>query len=826
MTPRPIDRAWLLVVVLGAASVLVVATVVAHRAANRATLAARRSVDQRIALRAVLEAVLDAETGQRGFLLTEDPAYLEPYKAALAEIGARLDHAATLLADTAPAVVPGLRPPIAAKLDVLQETVESAQRGEREDALRTVRSGVGRRLMDDVRRKLAAADAVLQAAVEQEREDANTQDRNTTWIAVAAGLTLLVGAILGWSLRQKFIARAAFAVERDAILAELPVGVALVDSATGETLFVNRELLRLRPANAPLVPDAAGVPWPIKHRDGTPFERGDLPIVRAMAGEHVATEAIIAHEDRVIPVLASAVPLRLPRPSVLLTISDITMRERAEAQRQQTLAHLDALFENIPIGIAFLDRDLRYVRVNQVLAELGAKDPDQYAGKTVPEVFGAVGEHYLPVFEKARSGEATLNIQSEHVLPVSPEPRWYLSGFFPVRVPDGDIIGVGAVSTDITELKRTQAILEATFEQAAVGIAHVTVDGRWERVNRRLCEIVGYTEAELQRKTFQDITEPDDLAADLARAQAVLAGELSTYTLEKRYIKRDGSRVWVRLAVSLVRHADGSPQYFITIIEDIDARKRAEAELAALNRELEMRVAQRTQRLAELNEELEAFSYSVSHDLRAPLRAVSSYCQILQEEHASSLDEQGKDAAARARAAALRMGRLIDDMLALSRITRAEIQRAPVDLSAIAGHILDELREHTPRPNVTTFIEPGLTVVGDERLLTSALRNLLGNAWKFTAHCAAPCIEVRCEQRDGEQVFLVTDNGAGFDMKYVGRLFSPFQRLHTQSSYEGTGIGLATVKRVIAKHGGRVWVDRAAVQQGTTIAFTLGGVAA
>ena len=279
----------------------------------------------------------------------------------------------------------------------------------------------------------------------------------------------------------------------------------------------------------------------------------------------------------------------------------------------------------------------------------------------------------------------------------------------------------------------------------------------------------------------------------------------------------------MRLAVSLVRHADGSPQHFIAVIEDIDARKRAEAELAALNRELEARVAQRTQRLAELNEELEAFSYSVSHDLRAPLRAVGSYCQILQEEHAQSLDDQGRDAVARARAAALRMGRLIDDMLALSRVTRAEVRRDLVDLSAVAAHVLDELREHSPRPGVEIAIEPGLQVVGDERLLETALRNLLGNAWKFTAHVAAPRIALRSERQGERRVFFVEDNGAGFDARYAGRLFAPFQRLHPQSQFEGTGIGLATVKRVITKHGGRVWVERAAPQQGVTIAFTLGG---
>jgi PAS domain S-box-containing protein len=680
-------------------AVFIIATIAAFVAAHRATRAAQRTTDQRLALRAVLESVLDAETGQRGYLLTRDPAYLAPYQAARAVLDARLDHAAALLAATAPAIVPALRPPIEAKLGELEATIAAARRGSVEAALQTMRTDTGRQLMEDVRAQIAAADAALQIAAAREGEAASARDRVATWVAAAAALALLVGAAL-------------------------------------------------------------------------------------------------------------------------------TLRARAEAQREQALAQLDAMFANIPIGVALLDRELRYVRVNSGFAELGARPAEAYVGQTVPDVFGAVGEHFLPVLERALAGEASLDILSEHVLPISAEPQWYLSGFFPIRVRGEVVIGVGAVSTNITELKRAEAALEATFEQAAVGIAHVTADGGWLRVNRRLCEIVGYTEAELRRGRFQDITEPEDLESDLAQAKAVLAGELSTYTMEKRYIKRDGARVWVRLAVSLVRHADGSPQHFIAVVEDIDARRRAEAELEALNRELEERVAQRTRRLAELNEELEAFSYSVSHDLRAPLRAVSSYCQILQEEHAAGLDEQGRDAVARARAAALRMGRLIDDMLALSRVTRAEVRRDLVDLSTVAALVVDELREHSPRPGVEVAIEPALQVTGDERLLETALRNLFGNAWKFTAHAAAPRIALRSERRDGRQVFLVEDNGAGFDAKYAGRLFAPFQRLHSQSQYEGTGIGLATVKRVITKHGGRVWVERAALQQGVTIAFTLGGGAA
>jgi light-regulated signal transduction histidine kinase (bacteriophytochrome) len=245
-------------------------------------------------------------------------------------------------------------------------------------------------------------------------------------------------------------------------------------------------------------------------------------------------------------------------------------------------------------------------------------------------------------------------------------------------------------------------------------------------------------------------------------------------------------------------------------------------ELTTFNRELEHRVEERTQRLAELNQELEAFSYSVSHDLRAPLRAIAGYCQILEEEHGPALPEAGHDAIQRARAATLRMGQLIDDMLELSRITRAEIRHERVNLSGIAEAIAGELAEHAGERRVEVSIQPGLEVVGDERLLRAALRNLLANAWKFTSRRDPAHIEFGVEDRDGQRVFFVRDDGVGFDMKYAHRLFAPFQRLHAQAAFEGTGIGLATVRRVIIKHGGHVWVDRAAPSGGVMVCFTLG----
>jgi light-regulated signal transduction histidine kinase (bacteriophytochrome) len=250
--------------------------------------------------------------------------------------------------------------------------------------------------------------------------------------------------------------------------------------------------------------------------------------------------------------------------------------------------------------------------------------------------------------------------------------------------------------------------------------------------------------------------------------------------------------------------------------------------------ELEERVAERTREIAAHNEtlkrqaaelvaantELDAFAYSVSHDLRAPLRSIDGFSQILLEDHAERLDEAGRDSLNRVRAASQRMGMLIDDLLKLAKVTRSEMRTEAVDVSAMARDIAAELQRAAPERQVEFTISPGLEARGDARLLRVALENLLRNSWKYTAKQARPRIEVGCVEGNGERAFMVRDNGAGFDMQYADKLFGVFQRLHSADEFEGTGVGLATVRRVISRHGGRIWAE-GAVDQGATFYFTL-----
>ena len=230
---------------------------------------------------------------------------------------------------------------------------------------------------------------------------------------------------------------------------------------------------------------------------------------------------------------------------------------------------------------------------------------------------------------------------------------------------------------------------------------------------------------------------------------------------------------------------------------------------------------ERTTELQAANQELEAFSYSVSHDLRAPLRSIDGFSQAVLEDYADKLDDQGKDYLNRVRTATQRMGHLIDDMLTLSRVTRAEMLRGTVDLSALAADVLAELQKSEPERKVDWHIESGLVAQGDAQLLRVALVNLLGNAWKFTGKTASAKIEFGAMRNaDGMTEFFVRDNGAGYDMSYADKLFGAFQRLHLASDFPGTGIGLATVQRIVHRHGGRVWAE-GAEGKGATFYFTL-----
>lgn len=293
--------------------------------------------------------------------------------------------------------------------------------------------------------------------------------------------------------------------------------------------------------------------------------------------------------------------------------------------------------------------------------------------------------------------------------------------------------------------------------------------------------------------------------------------------LELHGLHADGREIPVEISLSPLETEQG--WLVSSAIRDVSERKAAERardEAAARVRELADALAQRASELEQLNQELEAFSYSVSHDLRAPLRALDGFSQALLTDYLNApLDARGQDYLQRIRRASLKMARLIDALLELSRLSRMQMTREKVDLTAIARGAAADLRASGPERQVDVLVAEGLSIEGDSRLIEIMMRNLLGNAWKFTNLKPTARIEVGASCIDGRTVFFVADDGAGFDSAYANQLFVPFQRLHSDAEFEGTGIGLALVKRIVTRHGGRIWAE-AAVGQGARFSFTFG----
>ena len=381
---------------------------------------------------------------------------------------------------------------------------------------------------------------------------------------------------------------------------------------------------------------------------------------------------------------------------------------------------------------------------------------------------------------------------------------------------------------DITERKMVSDALAESDRRfsdmmANIDLVSIVIDpeSRIIYCNDYFLALTGWHREELLGEQFVDLMIPADLRDEVRDVHsAMVVDSPAARHNENEILTRSGERRLIRWSNTVLRSASGEMLGTASIGEDITERKRAEDEVLRLNADLERRVIKRTAALEAANNELEAFDYSISHDLKAPIRHIDGFSTMLIEEYGDRLDERGRSCLQRIQGAAHRMEQLVDDLLSLSLVSRGEMNRKDVDLSALAQQVCAGLRQVEPGRDVDCVVASGLTAHADAGLMRIVLENLIGNAQKFSAERNGAKIEFGSVTAESGPVYFVRDNGVGFDAAYADKLFAPFQRLHAQNEFTGTGIGLATVRRIIARHGGKVWAE-GVVNQGATIHFTL-----
>jgi PAS domain S-box-containing protein len=479
-----------------------------------------------------------------------------------------------------------------------------------------------------------------------------------------------------------------------------------------------------------------------------------------------------------------------------------------------------ALVEGNTDVIVSFDRGLRLRYLNPAAEAATGRPREQLVGRPLAEAgleaanLARMTGCIQAVFDRGQ-------VESTEVEYETPRGRrTFLCTFFPQRGRRGQPVRVLGVGRDITELKQKERALaesgqrlQTVFDKAPVGMAQVGLDGRAWRVNRALCQMLGYAAHELSGMSFRELTHPQDLAEDVGQLQRLLAGEIEEYTLEKRYLRKDGETIWGLLSVSLVRGPEGEPLHYIGVVEDITQSKRATQALHQANLSLTATAAA----LQEANEEMSQFTYAVSHDLKAPLRAVSNFASFLQEDLAGELEPEQEELLEGLGEAVGQCQTLIDDLLALSRVSRLEVEPEEVELASLVREVWERLE-----PGDAELVLAGepLRLSLQRPLLQQILQNLLSNAVKFN-RSSPPRVEVGWPH-DGRGAFeiYVRDNGIGIEPRHQERVFGLFQRLHGEAEYSGTGLGLAIVRRAAARLGGSVSL-RSRPGQGSTFRLAL-----
>jgi PAS domain S-box-containing protein len=512
-------------------------------------------------------------------------------------------------------------------------------------------------------------------------------------------------------------------------------------------------------------------------------------------------------------------------------------RERAETQLQASEARFRSLLECAGEGIYGLDANGHATFVNPSAVGMLSYPAGELIGQKMHDLVHhsrADGSPYppaqCPVQASLRDGE-TRHVDDEVLWRkdrVSFPVEYIVTSLRNSRTgrPDGVVVTFGDRTERKLAVERLRASLaenanlRAALDEHAI-VAITDAQGRITYVNDKFCTISKYSRQELLGRDHRIVNSghhPKEFMGDLWTT--IARGQVWQGDMKNR--AKDGSFYWV--ATTIVPFLDdmGRPHQYVTIHADVTERRRAEEEVQRLNADLEKRVAQRTAELEVANNELEAFSYSISHDLRAPLRAVNGFATIVLDEFGASLPEDGRQYLEKICNGGKRMSQLIDDLLAFSRLSRQPLTLRDIDTLELVGEVIDELRAQHDGRQIEIRVGDLPPCQGDPALLKQVWVNLVSNAIKYTRGREPAIIEIGCARDDGRSVYFVRDNGTGFDMQHAGKLFGVFQRLHPADQFEGTGVGLAIVQRVVLRHGGSVWTD-AEAGRGATFHFVLQG---
>jgi PAS domain S-box-containing protein len=502
---------------------------------------------------------------------------------------------------------------------------------------------------------------------------------------------------------------------------------------------------------------------------------------------------------------------------------DITARKNAEAALVDSEAHWRAIVDSANDGIIVCDRDMTVVDCNAAAERIVGLPAGALIGKRgFTSILPCVAEDGSPLAPEERPLRRTVREGkplSGAVIGIKRDEgsiTWLLTNTgFLRRAGEQDYYGIVATVADITAQRKaeaavrdSEALFRTSFELAASGIAHVDLGGHFMRVNRRLTEILGYPESELIGRSVKEVSYVEDRDLTDDRCARVRAGELESARFEKRYVRKNGTVVWVNLGVALARDAEGTPQYEIAMFDDITERKQAEAALHEAHEELKRS-----------NSELEQFAYVASHDLQEPLRMVSSYTQLLGRRYADRFDPDAKEFMAYIVDGAARMKQLIEDLLAYSRVGTKGKDFKPVEMEKPLRRAIGNLKAAIEESGASVTYDPMPTITADEVQVAQLFQNLMGNALKFRS-ASVPRIHVTSRDLDDAYEFEVRDNGIGIEPQYFERIFMVFQRLHNKGEYPGTGIGLAICKKVVERHGGHIRVQ-SKLGEGSAFIFTL-----